>query len=83
MQWQQALQQVSQPSRRAVHRSPDNQLHLERLVRAHCQMMERNPDFAQLLNNPQLLRESLQVAANPVRAHAAQPSGPTLGHVVS
>ncbi len=32
------------------------------------QMMERNPDFAQLLNNPQLLRESLQVASNPVRA---------------
>ena len=28
--------------------------------------MERNPDFAQMLNNPQLLRESMQLAANPV-----------------
>lgn len=29
--------------------------------------MESNPDFAQLLNNPQVLQESLQMAANPVR----------------
>ena len=33
-----------------------------------AQMMERNPDFAQVLNNPQLLRESMQLASNPVRA---------------
>lgn len=30
--------------------------------------MERNPEFAQLINNPQQLRESLQMAANPVSA---------------
>ena len=29
--------------------------------------MESNVEFAQLLNNPQVLRESLQMAANPVR----------------
>lgn len=29
--------------------------------------MERNPEFAQIMNNPQLLRESMQLAANPVR----------------
>ena len=32
------------------------------------QLMERNPEFAQLMNNPQLLRETLQASANPVRA---------------
>ena len=31
------------------------------------QLMESNPEFAQLLNNPQVLQESLQMAANPVR----------------
>lgn len=30
------------------------------------QLMESNPEFAQILNNPQMLRESLQVASNPV-----------------
>lgn len=30
--------------------------------------MERNPEFAQIMNNPQLLRESMQLAANPVRS---------------
>lgn len=28
--------------------------------------MERNPEFAQIMNNPQLLRESMQLASNPV-----------------
>ena len=30
------------------------------------QLLERNPEFAQVINNPQLLRESMQLAANPV-----------------
>jgi hypothetical protein len=29
--------------------------------------MNSNPEFAQLLNNPEMLRESLRMAANPVR----------------
>ena len=33
------------------------------------QIMERNPEFAQILNDPQLLRESMQLATNPVRYH--------------
>jgi hypothetical protein len=37
--------------------------------------MEANPEFAQVLNNPQVLRESLQMAANPVRAPAAPAPG--------
>ena len=37
-----------------------------RTMKCTWQMMERNPDFAQMLNNPQLLRESMQLAANPV-----------------
>eukprot|EP00193_Tetraselmis_chui_P009470 CAMPEP_0177768520 /NCGR_PEP_ID=MMETSP0491_2-20121128/9766_1 /TAXON_ID=63592 /ORGANISM="Tetraselmis chuii, Strain PLY429" /LENGTH=507 /DNA_ID=CAMNT_0019285335 /DNA_START=343 /DNA_END=1866 /DNA_ORIENTATION=+ len=28
-------------------------------------LMERNPDLAQMLNNPQVLRESMQMASNP------------------
>ena len=29
-------------------------------------MSERNPEFAQLLNNPEMLRESVRVMSNPV-----------------
>ena len=29
--------------------------------------MNSNPEFAQLLNNPEMLRESLRMATNPVR----------------
>jgi hypothetical protein len=32
------------------------------------QLTERNPEFAQLLNNPEILRESMRVMSNPVRA---------------
>lgn len=28
--------------------------------------MDRNPEFAQVLNNPQQLQEAMQAAANPV-----------------
>jgi hypothetical protein len=35
-------------------------------VTVGAQLMDSNPDFAQILNNPQMLRESLQVASNPV-----------------
>lgn len=38
-----------------------------------AQLMESNVEFAQLLNNPQLLRESLQMAANPVRCCCSPP----------
>ena len=31
------------------------------------QVMAANPDFAQMLNNPEMLRESLRLATNPVR----------------
>ena len=34
--------------------------------------MERNPELTHLLNNPQMLRESMQLAANPVIATALQ-----------
>ena len=30
------------------------------------QVMAANPDFAQMLNNPEMLRESLRLATNPV-----------------
>ncbi len=30
------------------------------------QLMERNPEFAQVLNNPQQLQEAMQAASNPV-----------------
>jgi hypothetical protein len=30
------------------------------------QLMDRDPQMAQMLNNPELLRESLQVMSNPV-----------------
>jgi ubiquilin len=44
------------------------------LTRARgAQLMEANPEFAQVLNNPQVLRESLQMAANPVRARPRPP----------
>ena len=32
------------------------------------QLIERNPELAQLLNNPEMLRESMRVMSNPVRA---------------
>lgn len=35
--------------------------------RGYClQLMDRNPEFAQVLNNPQQLQEAMQAAANPV-----------------
>ena len=30
------------------------------------QLMDRNPEFAQVLNNPQQLQEAMQAASNPV-----------------
>ena len=30
------------------------------------QVLERNPEFNQMLNNPEVLRESMRLAANPV-----------------
>lgn len=33
----------------------------------HMQLMDRNPEFAQLINNPQLLQEAMATSANPVR----------------
>lgn len=32
-----------------------------------AQLTERNPEIAQMLNNPELLRESMRIMANPVR----------------
>ncbi len=32
------------------------------------QLMDRNPEFAQVLNNPQQLQEAMQAASNPVSA---------------
>lgn len=33
------------------------------------QLMDRDPQMAQLLNNPELLRESMQLMSNPVSGH--------------
>ena len=46
--------------------------------RGYClQLMDRNPEFAQVLNNPQQLQEAMQAAANPVscslKKHCIQP----------
>ena len=30
------------------------------------QLMDRNPEFAQMVNNPQLLQEAMAASANPV-----------------
>ena len=47
------------------------------------QLMERNPEFAQLMNNPQLLRETLQASANPVRHEndCCLDTCPTVSHI--
>ena len=37
------------------------------------QVMNSNPEFAQLLNNPEMLRDSLRMAANPVRIQPRRP----------
>jgi hypothetical protein len=37
------------------------------------QLMDRDPQMAQMLNNPELLRESFNMMANPVSADAAHP----------
>lgn len=37
-------------------------------------MMDQHPELAQMMNNPQMLREAMRVAANPVRAgHGCAP----------
>lgn len=35
------------------------------------QLMDRNPEFAQVLNNPQQLQEAMQAASNPVSSISA------------
>ena len=35
------------------------------------QLMDRNPEFAQVLNNPQQLQEAIQAASNPVSTPAS------------
>lgn len=39
------------------------------------QLMNTNPEVASMLNNPELLRESLRMASNPVRIPAPPPPG--------
>lgn len=36
--------------------------------------MDRDPQMAQLLNNPELLRDSMNLMANPVSGHAGAAS---------
>jgi hypothetical protein len=36
---------------------------------SHPQLTERNPEFAQLLNNPELMRESMRIMSNPVSGY--------------
>lgn len=38
------------------------------------QLMDRDPQMAQMLNNPELLRESFNMMANPVSVHAVLPA---------
>ena len=38
------------------------------------QLMDRNPEFAQLINNPQLLQDAMAASANPVSRCCARQS---------
>lgn len=43
------------------------------------QVLDRNPEFGQMLNNPDMLRESMRLAANPVSISSETcPCGTTL-----
>ncbi len=41
--------------------------------------MDRNPEFAQVLNNPQQLQEAMQAASNPVSAAACCKAPESIG----
>ena len=43
------------------------------------QLMDRNPEFAQVLNNPQQLQEAMQAASNPVSAAACCKAPESIG----
>lgn len=64
-----AIQQVN----KCFWGGPDSALHVparqvyQQLCALSClQLMDRNPEFAQVLNNPQQLQEAMQAATNPV-----------------
>ena len=49
-------------------------MHKAMIKEPYLQVLERNPEFNQMLNNPEVLRESMRLAANPVSLHRTRTS---------